>query len=110
MVVSGDPLGCKMGLMIGDIALGGNGYSVYRIDETRNLVFCYSPVPSTSSSGTDINVCSESCRLPGNGYERPTAKPMNDIVASIKIPSHCARHLSARVDFKRCTESTRCSR
>ncbi|CAI7677743.1 unnamed protein product [Penicillium discolor] len=60
MVVSGDPLGCKMGLMIGDIVLGGNGNSVYRIDETRNLVFCYSPVPSTSSSGTDTNVCSES--------------------------------------------------
>lgn len=84
--------------------------SVYRIDESENLVSCYSPVPSTLSSGADTNVSSESSQLPGNGYERPTAKPMNDIVASIKIPCHCARHLSTMVDSERCTESTRCLR
>lgn len=84
--------------------------SVYRILETGNLVSCYSPVPSTSSSGTDTNVSSESSRLPGNGYERPTAEPMNDIVARIKVPSHCGRHLSTRADSERYTASTWCSR
>lgn len=32
--------------------------SVYRIDETGNLVSCDSPVPSNSASGTDTNVSS----------------------------------------------------
>ncbi|KAJ5181557.1 ATP-binding cassette transporter [Penicillium cf. viridicatum] len=88
--------------------------SVYRIDETGNLVSCDSPVPSTSASGTDTNVSSESSQLPENGYERPTeksettVKPMNDIVASIKTPCHCARHLSTSGDFERRTGATRC--
>lgn len=101
MMVSGDLLGCKTGLMID---------SVYRIDETRNLISCDSQAPSTSASGTDTIVSSESSQLPENGYERPTAKPMDDIIASIKIPCHYARHLSTRVDSKRCTESTGCLR